>query len=100
MAFHLTRKAYDDLREIARYTERVWGRQQRNKYLQRLDACFHDLDEHPGKGQRGDDIRPGYCKFRLGKHVIFYQESTPGDIAIVRVLHGSMDIERHLADEN
>lgn len=42
-AYRLTKKALDDLRSIARYTEKAWGREQRNKYLSKLDSSFQML---------------------------------------------------------
>jgi len=49
--FTLTKKAKDDLKEIARYTQAQWGRDQRNKYLAMLDGCFHQLAANPFKGK-------------------------------------------------
>lgn len=60
MSFHLTRKAKTDLKEIANYTEKVWGRKQRNIYLKKVDDAFHDLARMPNKGLNCDDIRKGY----------------------------------------
>lgn len=41
--FTLTNKAMADLRDIGRYTQKHWGRSQRDKYLTMLDACFKQL---------------------------------------------------------
>ena len=46
-SFVLTNKVLDDLKEIGRYTERTWGREQHNRYLLILDLCFYDLGCHP-----------------------------------------------------
>ena len=37
-AYRFTNKALEDLQSIARYTEKTWGREQRNKYLAKLDS--------------------------------------------------------------
>ncbi|SHJ75776.1 ParE toxin of type II toxin-antitoxin system, parDE [Malonomonas rubra DSM 5091] len=42
-AFTLTEKAKADLKDIARFTQQRWGREQRNKYLELLDVSFHKL---------------------------------------------------------
>jgi plasmid stabilization system protein ParE len=47
--FTLTKKAKADLKEIARYTQDQWGRDQRDKYLAMLDGCFHQLAANPFK---------------------------------------------------
>ena len=50
MSFYLTTAALDDFTGIGRYTQDRWGVDQRNAYLDQLDATFHDLDESPGLG--------------------------------------------------
>ena len=45
--FTLTDKAKDDLKKIARFTEKRWGKKQRNIYLKSLDSCFHQLSDTP-----------------------------------------------------
>lgn len=91
--FTLTKKAKADLKEIARYTQDQWGRDQRDKYLAMLDGCFHQLAANPLIGKDCSDIRSGYRRMKAGSHVIFYRQTSVDMIEIVRVLHGSMDIE-------
>ena len=55
--YTLTNKAMADLKEIARYTQNQWGREQRDTYLTMLDACFHQLSVNPLKGKDCSDIR-------------------------------------------
>jgi len=93
--FILTQKAKDDLLGIGRYTRKQWGKAQQSRYLTQLDNAFHDLADKPGLGRACDDIREGYFKYGVGKHVIFYRH-TGKRIDIVRVMHGRMDIEQHL----
>ncbi|EMQ2878622.1 type II toxin-antitoxin system RelE/ParE family toxin, partial [Vibrio navarrensis] len=38
--FQLTNKAKSDLRDIALFTSRRWGREQRNIYLKQFDDSF------------------------------------------------------------
>ena len=80
---------------IGRYTLKQWGKAQQIRYLTQLDGAFHDLADKPDIGRACDDIRKGYFKYGVGKHVIFYRH-TKGQIEIVRILHGRMDIEQHL----
>ena len=95
--FTLTNRALADLKDIGRYTQDQWGREQRNKYLTMLDSCFRQLAANPLKGKDCSDIRSGYRKFNLGSHVIFYRQLSEGNVEIVRVLHGRMDIEMRLS---
>jgi toxin ParE1/3/4 len=96
--FRLTQLAKTDLRSIGLYTQATWGRDQRNHYLAKLDACFHFLAQEPHRGRACDDIRVGYRKYHVGRHLIFYREAQRG-IEIIRVLHDRMDIEIHLDDK-
>jgi toxin ParE1/3/4 len=95
--FRLTQLALADLRSIGRYTQRNWGREQRNRYLTKLDECFHLLAEKPLRGVSCDDLRSGYRKYPVGRHIVFYREAQAG-IEIIRILHVSMDVESNLDD--
>ncbi len=77
LTFRLTQKAIEDLKDIGRYTQENWGREQRNLYLSRLDACFHTIAREPQIGKACDYIRPGYRKYHLGRHLIFYRQALP-----------------------
>jgi len=95
MSFHLTHAAVEDLMGIGRYTQSRWGRDQRDYYLGKLDAAFHDLDEMPGLGQACDHYRAGYRQYLVGKHWVFYRQVSEEDIEIVRILHERMDAPRY-----
>jgi toxin ParE1/3/4 len=97
--FTLTDKAKDDLKKIARFTQKRWGKEQRNIYLKSLDSCFHQLGDNPAMGRACDEIKPGYYKFPTGSHVVYYRSKTEKQIEIVRVLHESMDVELQISDE-
>jgi toxin ParE1/3/4 len=91
-AFQLTTKAKSDLRQIAIFTERRWGREQRNIYLKQLDDAFHLLADTPLAGKECDYIKKGYRKFPQGSHVIFYKAGSISKIEIIRILHKHMDV--------
>lgn len=97
MPFILTKKALADLIEIGCYTQKRWGREQRNTYLAMLDCCFQQLAADPHKGRDCSDIRSGYRKMNVGSHVIFYRQKQIDEIEIVRVLHQRMDFETRLS---
>lgn len=96
--FVLTNKAALDLKSIAIYTQNTWGVRQRNKYLSSIDKSFHALAADRMKGQDCGEIRNGYRKYRVAKHVIFFREIDANLIEIVRILHERMDIELQLSD--
>lgn len=91
--FQVTAKALQDLQEIGRYTEKTWGRDQRNEYLSKIDAAFHLLAQTPGVGRACDEIRPGYRKYHVGRHFIFFRLAAGGMVEIIRILHERMNVE-------
>lgn len=94
--FQLSNEAKHDLRSIALFTEKRWGRTQRNLYIKQLDAAFLMLARKPNLGTSCDYIRDGYIKFPQGSHIVFYKCSTPANILVVRILHKSMDYDSQL----
>ncbi len=92
--FRLSAKAMDDLRSIGRYTQKNWGREQRNQYLSMLDACFHTIANQPEVGISCENIRLCYRKYHVGRHLVFYRQGAKS-VEIIRILHDSMDIESH-----
>lgn len=93
--FRLRPKAISDLDGIWAYTVETWGEEQAERYIRMLNDTFCELATNPSSGRSCDEIRQGYRKSRTGRHVIFYKQATYG-IEIVRILHQSMDVDRHL----
>lgn len=83
----VTPRARDDLKNISRYTERIWGKAQRNSYLKSIDARFHWLAE----GKHRTDICEGYFSFPESQHVVFYLIGSNA-IDIIGIPHKEMDI--------
>jgi toxin ParE1/3/4 len=95
-AFKLTAKAKVDLKSIAAFTQQRWGRDQSNKYLLQFDQNPHQLSENPALGRKCDNIRPGYRKFPLISHVIYYRIGEHDCVEIIRILHKHMDVSASL----
>ena len=89
--FRVTPRALDDLKNIGRYTERQWGKRQRNTYLKALEKRFNWLAENQKLGKQRPDIAEGYYSFPQGEHVVFYLIHEKG-IDIIGVPHKEMDI--------
>ncbi len=92
-AFELTKEAKEDLRKIARFTEKRWGRDQRFLYIKQFDEAFHLLSKNPSVGKQCEYIKKGYRKFPQGSHIIFYREDDKSKMLIIRILHKNMDVE-------
>jgi toxin ParE1/3/4 len=95
-SYFLRPRAVSDLDSIWEYTEGTWGEDQAVLYLRKLDRAFSDIAINPTLGRSAENIRQGYFRFIVGKHVVFYREiESNSDVDTVRVLHQSMDFERH-----
>ena len=92
-SFELTKEAKEDLRIIARFTEKRWGRDQRFLYIKQFDDVFHLLSDNPSLGKHCEYIKKGYRKFPQSSHIIFYREDENSKIIIIRILHKNMDVE-------
>lgn len=90
-SFTLSNKAKADLKSIATYTQRKWGKNKRKIYLKQFDDSFFLLAESPHLGVSCDYIKENYRKFPVASHIIFYRKTAPDHIEIVRVLHKRMD---------
>ena len=93
-----TRLAEADLLEIGLYTNRMWGRNQCNRYLKQLEERCRQLADDPRRGRPCDEIRPGLRRIRVGKHVVFYREE-PGGILVSRILHERMLPEKQAMED-
>ena len=94
-SFLLRPEAVCDLEEIWNYTIRAWDAEQAESYLRLLNRGFEKLVNDPELGSSCDWLREGYRKLLVGRHVVFFRLRGE-DIDIVRVLHQSMDFDRHL----
>lgn len=90
--FTLTRRAKADLKAIAKFTERRWGREQRYIYIKQFDDTFHALSDSPEIGSNCNYIKENYQKFPQGSHIIFYCSDSKDSIQIIRILHKNMDV--------
>ena len=86
----VTPRAQDDLKNIGRYTERTWGKAQRNLYLKSLETRFKWLADNPLLGRHRTDICEGYYSFPEGQHVVFYLIGSEA-LDIIGIPHKDMD---------
>jgi toxin ParE1/3/4 len=94
-SLRLSPKARADLDKIWTHTAETWGLDKADSYLRTLDDGLELLRDNPLIGREASGIKPGYRKLVSGSHVIYYRL---GDRAIdvIRILHKSMDAQRHL----
>ena len=83
-----------DIGAIWDYTAETWGMDQADRYVDDIRSACLALADGERAGRRVD-VRDGYLKYPVGRHLIFYRQDGTG-IVVIRVLHQSMDVERHL----
>ena len=91
----LSPKAQADLDSIWEFTVQRWDIGQADDYMRALGETMKLLTASPHLGRSIEDIREDYFKFPTASHIIFYRV-TPGTIEVIRILHKSMDVERHI----
>lgn len=91
----LSPRAQRDVEAIWDYTVETWGDAQAETYIRQIEAALKVLADTPEIARACDDIRAGYRKYPVGAHIVFFR-ATAKQLAVIRILHQSMDIERHL----
>jgi len=94
LTYVLSPMAEADLDDIWVYTAETWSAEQAEIYTNDIIDIFEKLAEGQKKG-RPVEVREGYLKALVGRHAIYFLVRSDV-IAIVRVLHQSMDVELHL----
>lgn len=90
-----TPAARSDLSAIWDYTEERWDAAQADTYIHELYAAAERVTGTPERGHPVDHIRPGYRRYSIGSHLLFFA-IFDGDVTVVRILHQRMDPTRHL----
>jgi len=93
--FIISEKASADLENIYEYGLQEWGAGRAVDYILSLNEGFTKLAKHPEIGVSYGHVRRLLRGFVVGSHIIFYRK-LPDAIRIVRILHQSMDVPRHL----
>ena len=87
--------AESDLLEIWLYTAEEWNLSQADKYLAQLGSTLKNLIDHPEMGKDRADLKKGYRSLLVNHHIVFYRV-IDDEIQIMRVLHESVDLTKHL----
>ena len=83
-----------DLDNIWDYTDEEWGSDQADRDTDDIQNTCISLAHGKTRG-RDVDVRSGYLKHVVGKHFVFFRMTEAG-IEVIRILHQSMDVGRHL----
>lgn len=94
----LSRRAEQDIFEIAVFTIERFGIDQARHYRDGLENIFQRIAENPLMGRSAEELAPGLRRIEYESHVIFYRpkELPKAEVLIVRILHKSMNVKRHI----
>lgn len=95
MSYTLSRRAQTDIEEIWDYSADLWSVAQADAYILGIKLALDTIGATPRRGRVYRGRSREYRRFSVGSHVIFYREAPEG-VAVVRILHQSMDFDRHL----
>ena len=98
-------QAEQDYAEITRWTATTFGIRQAEIYAEKISLAIQSLKDGPDvmRARSRSDIEPGIYTLhiarrdRKGRHFLVFRTSRSRDIDVLRLLHDSMDIVRHLA---
>lgn len=91
----LTPKASEDMEAIWRYGKVRFGEAQADNYIGKLSSHFDMLARHD-VGIKRPELSKGIYSFACAHHVLFFFR-TDMSTTVVRVLHHSQDVMRHLS---
>lgn len=91
--YHLTKKAVQDLDAIWAYTLKTWSEKKADEYYSALVETFAAIAKSPCHlDKEYVEIHIGLYRRICHNHLVFYRLVENGDVEIVRILHGRMDI--------
>ena len=97
MSYRISVKAAEDIEHIWVYTFEHWSLEQADRYVNLIFDEIEYLAEHPASGRDLQHIRKNYRCSKVKSHIVFYRQNDQrSEIEVIRVLHQSMDTERHL----
>lgn len=87
-----------DLAEIRRYTRRIWGPAQAEKYLQELGKRLEKIADGSAAARDAGIRSRDFRRSSYGAHVIFFIEASD-HIRIVRIMHERQNFAAQLRNE-
>ena len=78
VTYLLRPKAKEDLKNIADFSFKKWGKIQEEAYLRMLQNSFQSISDNPRLGRAIDNIMPGLHRFLAGKahHPLFHYRNS------------------------
>lgn len=95
----LRQEAINDLKDIWDYTFKKWSENQADKYYATLKIACKEIGDNHEFAKKYDKISKNLFGLKSGKHIIFFQHITEGEIEIIRILHERMDLKSRIYDK-
>ncbi|HID91572.1 TPA: type II toxin-antitoxin system RelE/ParE family toxin [Candidatus Peregrinibacteria bacterium] len=95
MKLFITPQAINDLEDIFEYTVQNWSITQAEIYQDLLFESMNTILKLPKIGGKYIYKKGNFRKLKSNKHILFYKIKGE-ECIIVRILHGSMDLNSHL----
>ncbi|MDB0056723.1 type II toxin-antitoxin system RelE/ParE family toxin [Akkermansiaceae bacterium] len=97
MILDFTDHAAADLQEVSEYTLATWGEEQEERYLKDLYRKFSEILNDPARWRFREELFPRCQVAAEGRHLVLFRIDHEV-LLIVRILHSSMDLGRHIPD--
>ena len=104
-SFSVTEQAAADLDDILERTLQRWGERKYWEYFDLIEDALVAVVHDPARGRSRSAARPGVLGHHIkqpgrnARHIVFYTyDATKDHVTVLRVLHDSMDFERHLPE--
>jgi toxin ParE1/3/4 len=91
-------EAIDDITDIWDYTTKKWSEEQADKYYGMIKIACKEIATESAIGRSYHEINIGLSGYRVGKHIIFYQNVSNDEIEVIRILHERMDLKNRLTN--
>ena len=97
MKFVLSSAAEDDLLSIWAYSADRWDEAQADCYTDATLVRIAWLTRNAGLWHQRSELGPGLFSYLQESHVILFRQAD-GGLQIIRIVHVSMDIDRHTTE--
>ena len=92
----LRQEAINDLTDIWNYSSQKWSEKQADKYYKAIKSACSEIGENPNIGKPYFEIKRDLFGLKSGKHIVFYSQTSPYEIDVIRILHERMDLKNRL----
>lgn len=96
--YELTKDAENDLREVAHYTLKQWGKEALERYRGGIKKTFQDIGQNKIIKRQFSEHYPELLVTKYKYHYIFYLTENLSKPVIIGVIHERRDIVNRLSE--